>query len=220
MSESQDGMATSDTFAEALARLKQEGSMLLTTGAGEGPLRAACRRLTGDDVTNPRKRLFVLTGHVDTDHAAAGPSKSGRIVRYDTSTRSVAAESASETGPAIETTTEGLDELYTVVSEEVAQVGDAKRGFDPAELRICVDSLDDLMAEHGREEAFGFLHELGELVRRESAMCHVHLPAAMDDQVTGLVGPLFDAVIEVRSGPQQRWHLRDPDLTTDWLSLE
>lgn len=219
MDDTDTGMATSDTFAEELATLKQEGSMLLTTGAGEGPLRAACRRLTGDDISNPRKRLFVLTGTVAGDHPSAGPSEKGRTIRYRTSTRSVASASAGTTAPIARTVTGGLDDLYTAVSEEVAHVGSTAGGFDPAELRICIDSLDDLMAEHGREEAFGFLHKVGELVRRESAMCHIHLPAKMDDEVTGLVGPLFDAVIEVRPGPQQRWHLRDPDLTTDWLSL-
>lgn len=219
MAESDNGMATSDTFAEELATLKREGSMLLTTGAGEGPLRAACRRLTGDDISNPRKRLFVLTGTVGVEHPAAGASEKGRTIRYQTSTRSVASASAGPAAPIARTVTGGLDDLYTEVSEEVEQVGMTAGGFDPAELRICIDSLDDLMAKHGRQEAFGFLHEVGELVRRESAMCHVHLPAKMNDEVTGLVGPLFDAVIEVRPGPQQRWHLRDPDLTTDWLSL-
>lgn len=219
MDERDDGMATSDSFAEALAELKREGSMLLTTGAGEGPLRAACRRLNGDDVSNPRERFFVLTHTVDADHPAAGPGNRGRIVRYHTDTRSVASTAPGDAQPAARTVTGGLDDLYTAVADEVAQVGANGGGFDPAEVRICVDSLDDLMAEHGRQEAFGFLHELGELVRRESAMCHIHLPAAMDDEVTGLVGPLFDAVIEVRAGPQQRWHLRDPDITTDWLSL-
>ena len=40
-----------------------------------------------------------------------------------------------------------------------------------------------------------------------------------DDETVQLVAPLFDAVIEVRGGNNQRWHLREPEITTDWLRL-
>ncbi|MFB6111899.1 MAG: hypothetical protein ABEJ35_05110 [Halobacteriaceae archaeon] len=226
MDTADDEMATSDTFAEALDSLKREGCLLLTTGAGEGPLRAACRRLAGDAVSSPRERLYVLTRSVGTDRAAHGPA-GGRTIRYETETRSTAtATPATAEGPSIgsggdadRVVNDGLEALFTTIAEEVKATGAATDGFQPAELRLCVDSLADLLATHGEEEVFNFLHEVGGLARQESAMCHVHLPTRMDDETAGLVGPLFDAIIEVREGPQQRWHLRDPDMTTEWLSL-
>lgn len=222
MDDSEDGMATSAEFAEALARLKREGSLLLTTGAEAATLDAACARLTGDAVSRPRELLRVLT-HDRPDGPTAGASpEDARTVRYRTETRSATAASTSVGRPA-RTVTGGLDDLFEATAAEIDAVADARAGLEPAELRVCVDGLGDLLAAHDERDVFTFLHGLGHRVREADAMCHVHLPAAMDDEAVALVEPLFDAVIEVRgragAGTEQRWHLRDPDLTTDWLSL-
>lgn len=222
MAESNAEVEDSETFANALAAMKRDGSVLLTTGAGIDTLRAACRRLLGDTATTPRRRVFVLTEHVGPDHPAknTGPGDHVRTLSYRIPTRSTATASGDVTQPTADRIVTGdLSDLYTAIEAEVTAAERDARNLEPAQLRLCLDSLDTVLAAHGQEKTFAFLHELGELIRGADGMAHVHLPAAMDDDVVGVLTPLFDAVIEVREGPQQRWHLREPEFTTDWLSL-
>lgn len=211
----------SETFAAALAELKRDGCLLLTTGADVTTLRAACHRLLGDTAATPRRRLFVLTESIGPDHPAttAGPGDHVRTLTYHTDTRSTATTDAATT-PTPDRTVDGdLSDLYTAIEAEVTDAERDARNLEPAQLRLCLDSLDTLLAAHGQEEVFAFLHKLGALLRDADGMAHVHLPAGMTDDVVGVLTPLFDAIIEVRDGPQQRWHLREPEFTTDWLSL-
>lgn len=222
MAESNAEVEDSETFANALAAMKRDGSVLLTTGAGVDTLRAACRRLLGDTATTPRRRVFVLTEQVGPNHPAktADPGDHVRTLAYRIPTRSTAAATGGVAQSLPDRTVEGdLSDLYTAIEKEVTAAERGARNLEPAQLRLCLDSLDTLLAAHGQEETFTFLHELGGLVRGADGMAHVHLPAAIDDDVVGVLTPLFDAVIEVREGPQQRWHLREPEFTTDWLSL-
>lgn len=221
MDETNAEVEDSETFANALAAMKRDGSVLLTTGAGVDTLRAACQRLLGDAATSPRRRLFVLTEPVGPDHPAchSGPGDHVRTVSYRTETRSATAAETGATTRPDRVVTGDLADLYTAIEAEVTTAERNARNLEPAQLRLCLDSLDTLVAAHGQEETFTFLHELGGLVRDADGMAHVHLPAAIDDDVVGVLTPLFDAIIEVREGPQQRWHLREPEFTTDWLSL-
>jgi hypothetical protein len=53
-------------------------------------------------------------------------------------------------------------------------------------------------------------------------MAHYHLAAGRRDDVVVELAPAFDAVIELRiddDRPEQRWHVPDRDLHTDWLPL-
>jgi hypothetical protein len=53
-------------------------------------------------------------------------------------------------------------------------------------------------------------------------MGHFHLRVDHDSDHVRLLEPLFDAVVEVRrtdTGRQQRWHLRDKGLESDWLDI-
>ncbi|WP_390204578.1 DUF7504 family protein [Halocatena marina] len=53
-------------------------------------------------------------------------------------------------------------------------------------------------------------------------MMHVHLPVARDSELASLFEPLVDAVVELRVAdgtPQQRWHLTDAAIPSDWTSL-
>jgi len=221
MDETNAEVEDSETFAAALAAMKRDGSVLLTTGAGVATLRSACRRLLGDTATTPRRRLFVLTEQVGPDHPSrtAGPGDHVRSLSYRTQTRSAATTANSpQTGPD-RIVTGDLADLYAAIEAEVTDAERDARNLEPAQLRVCLDSLDTLVAAHGQEETFTFLHEFGALIRGAEGMAHVHLPAAMDDEVVGVLTPLFDAIIEVREGPQQRWHLREPEFTTDWLTL-
>ena len=66
-------------------------------------------------------------------------------------------------------------------------------------------------------------------------MCHVHLPVTPDSSVVDRFEPVFDATVEVRTvnhgeedennvdlrsaATEQRWHLHDVDVDSDWLPL-
>jgi hypothetical protein len=59
-------------------------------------------------------------------------------------------------------------------------------------------------------------------IREENGMGHFHLRRSRDDEIVRLLDPLFDAVVEVRTTDgtvEQRWHLRDGDVTSDWIAV-
>ncbi|MFB6136471.1 MAG: hypothetical protein ABEJ04_06895 [Halobacteriaceae archaeon] len=212
MSEDETGEEAA-AFADALAALKQRGCMLLVAGVGHEALDVACDRLLGEDGPG-RRRLHVTTG--------AGQAHAGdRVVAYRTHQRSAATPDVGgpvTTGP--DRVVEGdLGALQSAVEEEIRAMDEAADGLDPAELRVCIDGVEALLAAHDEARVFQFLHSTAGVVKEVRGMGHAHVLAPFDDENVALFQPLFDAVIEVRSGAQQRWHLRDPELRTDWLAL-
>ena len=115
-----------------------------------------------------------------------------------------------------------LRDLGTAV-EEIVESFEANAGdLSPAELRLCFDSVTPLVAGNDYRDVRRFLLGLTETVERVDGMAHYHLPADYDSETVETLEPLFDAVVEVRRDEgelEQRWHLRDPDITTDWLPL-
>jgi len=208
------GDRPADVFVEALADLKERGSMLLLTGSDPDITEATCERLLGEQGPEPRRRLFVLTDRSPTHTRSV---EATRTITYGLPVRSAAASSPVASGPG--RAVEGdLADLGTVVTETVAEIEREAGGLDPAELRICLDSVDCLLAAHDREPLFGFLERLSDAVRDTRGMCHVHVSADFQAEETRLLTPHFDAVIETRADGRERWHLREPDFTTDWLA--
>lgn len=219
--ETGQGATETAAFSQALASLKRRGSNLLIVGAASDQAHVhACRRLLGDDGPT-RRRLFVLT---DRDHSAVqGATGDAAVVEYESMTRSAAAAPAG-TESTVEprervVTLDGLGDAARSAIESIeAEAGD----LSPSELRLCFDSLRPLLEEHSEQRVFRFLHALTGDVRGVSGMGHFHLPIAYEDQAVRTIAPLFDAVVEVRAHggqSQQRWHLREEDLSTDWLPL-
>lgn len=228
------------TLTQVLSGLKRRGSTLLLAGPPQrGAVSTACRRLLGDR-SGTRRRLFVLTGDSVADHhgveALSGPEReAAQVVSYATRTRSAAAaaapDDATPDGPGIDaelptgvptrSVEGGLGDLLAAVADAAAELDDQADGLEPSELRVCLDSLDSLLATHDEEAVFRFLHLLSGIVRDHRAMCHVHLPAEVESRAVALLEPTCDAVVEVRDvgGPQQRWHVPDAELETDWLLL-
>ena len=226
-------MGASETalFAQALSALKRRGSSVLVVGEGrECTQLDSCRRLLGDATAGPRHRVLVSTeGGVDIDRrlpANESGSGSGSVTLVDRSikTRSAsAAESTSAIGSVSTTLVEGdgLAPLGDAIAEAIAGV-ETGGPLAPAELRVCIDSLAPLLADHDEADVFEFLHALGGEIRRANAMGHTHLPVAYEADPVSTLALAFDAVIELRvegDGSEQRWHLTDEDITTDWLAL-
>lgn len=219
-----DAEAPAAAFSEFLARLKRRGSMLLVVGPAQHPaLSRACSRLLGESA-DTRRPLFVhAAGSSDAHGAGSSPGARGeraRTIRYRTATRSAATADAGGRPPA-RTVDGDLDDLLAATGTEIERVRADAGDLDPAELRVCVDSLDALLATHDEERVFRFVHGLSGSVRDADAMCHAHLPTSVDAEPVGRLRPVFDAVVEVRSvgRPQQRWHVPDEGFSTGWLSL-
>ncbi|MFC7045662.1 hypothetical protein ACFQH6_09820 [Halobacteriaceae archaeon GCM10025711] len=192
-------------FAEALDDLKRRGSMLLLVGPGhhDAPS-AACQRLLGAAVSEPRRRLYVMSGGTPATHASpmdvgGDHRQSNRTIVHETTTRSATTASAgTPAGLPARTVTDGLSELHAAVEDEIAAFERDYGDMDPAELRVCLDSVDALLATYDEEDVFEFLHAVAGTMRATGGMCHVHLPTDPDSRVAHLLEPLFDAVIEVR----------------------
>ncbi|MFD1599684.1 DUF7504 family protein [Halobellus rarus] len=110
-------------------------------------------------------------------------------------------------------------EIGTAIREFDAVAGD----LDPAELRVAFDCVAPLLSEYDRQTVFRFLHLLANDVRSVGGMGHVRVPEPFDSEIVRLFAPLFDAVVELRLDgrePQQRWHLRDAGLTSEWLPID
>jgi hypothetical protein len=114
-----------------------------------------------------------------------------------------------------------LTDLGIAVSEAITEF-EAQGTLDPAELRVCFDSLTPLV-DRDRERLFQFLDLLNGRIRRASGMGHMHLPMDRESELVHLLEPLFDAVIELRvkdNEPQQRWYLPDEDIQSGWISRQ
>ncbi|MFB6303279.1 MAG: hypothetical protein ABEH78_10530 [Haloferacaceae archaeon] len=225
------GMSALD---EALSDLKRRGSVSLVVGSvpPESYAEVSRRMLGRPDDDRPRRRLLVVpesdrrsaverlraTGPLDRAHAA--------IITCNGTARSAAsAESGpGESGnrPPVRRVDGGLAELGGAITDVVDRFDAASGGLEPAELRVGIDPLPERLAAGGTPAAFGFLHAFTEQVRRTGGMGHVGVPRDRDDRTVRTLAPLFDALLELRLAGQrleQRWHLRDRDLVSDWLAV-
>jgi hypothetical protein len=186
------------------------------------------------------------SAHARLDSVQSGPyHDEAMVVNWDADVRGATADSADryrgiDDEPGVRDATDppfrevfvengDLGELGTAVEETVESFEDESGGLSPAELRLCLDSVTPLVAEYEYRDVRRFLLRLTETVERVDGMAHYHMPAEYDSETVENVEPLFDAVVEVRrtdgevgqedAEVEQRWHLGEPDLTTDWLPL-
>lgn len=208
------------TFARALDALKRNGSNILLIGEGtEAAHETVCQRLFGPP---ERESVYRLQVSVEATRGAcestcdASETDRVRTIEYSNTATEPGTDPTTRGGP------ESPRELGIELVEAVDEFADAADGFEPAELRVCVDSLVPLCHEYGIETVFRLLHLATSRVDRARGMGHVHVPLARNHDMVALFEPLFDAVVTVRSrdgSTEQRWSLRDPALSTDWLEL-
>ncbi|MFB1062861.1 hypothetical protein [Natrinema sp. H-ect4] len=210
----------SATFARALDALKRDGSNILLVGEEtEAAHETVCQRLFGPPERESVYRLQVSGegARVACESACHAPESNWiRTIEYSDLVTEPGADPTVRGGP------ESPRELGIELVEAVDELAGDADGFEPAELRVCVDSLVPLCREYGIETVFRLLHLATSRVDRARGMGHFHVPIASDHDVVSLIEPLFDAVVTVRSRDgiaEQRWSLRDPALSTDWLEL-
>lgn len=225
-------------FVRTLDRLKQTGCNLLMVGrVPDDVLAAACRKLLGD-VVQRRFRLFVLT---DADLAAvqerlaatefqtqgAGanvptPAANATAITYAGASRAPAAGAIDDIPEITRIDVDGdLAALATAIDEEIAAIERAADGLDPAQLRVCLDSLRPLLADYDTPEVGAFLEDVTDRVEAVGGMAHYVLPFERDHSAVAELAPQFDATIEYRAveDGQERWHFPETDFTTEWLPL-
>lgn len=235
------GVTGSSEFAAALSRLKQRGSALLVVGNVPQELhQLACRQLMGD-LSMHRQRLFVTTNGSSTDvrSAIAGETRHrDHVVEYSMNCRS-AAESGTGCTQNEVVMDIGIDAdldaeaaSYTSASSPsdlaaaiVHNIQDIEREAEPlaqGELRVCIDSLSPLIESHRREVSLRLVRHTTIVTQRRQGIVHAHLPVSPDTELAYLFEPLVDAVVELRiadGAPQQRWHLIEDRMTSDWTEL-
>lgn len=208
------GQPDGSAFSQALATLKRTGSNVIVVGAGGAdPHEAVCRRLVGADA--PRSRLVVRTDPEGT--CGWLPPVEG-----DGTTRVVShGEPACDHGATV-VESDLLGPLGQSVAGELDALAAEHDGLEPAELRVCVDSLGPLFAEHDPETVFRLVHVVTARVRDVQGMGHFHIRVDGDDDHVKLLEPLFDAVVEVRAEDgvaEHRWRLLDQDIDSQWIEL-
>ena len=223
---------TDRRLESTLSALKQRGSALLIVGSvpADSYIRA-CSWLLGDDAAGPRRHLFVTT---DADLPRVGDRFTPELNRLRRATtewitwsscvrRAHETQSVDRERLHSRRAPDGnLPMLGARISEAIRDIDDSANGLAPAELRLCLDSLESLVSEFDRESVFRFLHILIGRLRSVRGMGHFHLPVERESEVVSVFAELFDATVELRlggDGLQQRWHLHEADLTSNWLSV-
>ncbi len=219
-------------FTRALQTLKREGCALLVVGRLSTDLHQRFSvRVLGDVEEELRRRLIVLTdGRYESIERRLPRSTRGsvtdtaRAVLYEPRTRGVVTTSTRSIAPCPTVRVEGdVGDLGEVITRELDRLAVVSNGLEPAELRICLDSLDTLLATEPPETVFRFVHLLSRIAVRKSGIVHVHLHEGIDHRYAREFSPLFDGTVElleVGDEPRQRWHLRDGSVSSAWLSLD
>jgi hypothetical protein len=216
-----------DDFVSRLADLKERGGAVLVVGGGSREVHAtACRRLMGDESAGVRHRLLVFTNGtfaVDPRIPQGAERLGDTTVITAAATRSAVAKGvASSDLNVVELDGASLAELGGSIVDAVGRIEDRHGPLEPTQLRIGIDSLSALLDAHGERAVFQFLVVATRYVRSVDGLGHFHLPVDREAYVARLLAPLFDAVVEVRvrSGrSEQRWHLDDGAVTSQWLSI-
>ncbi|ELZ14225.1 hypothetical protein C479_00807 [Halovivax asiaticus JCM 14624] len=207
------GVPERSSFVQELGALKRNGSNVL---------------LVGEPAASSH-------GHVCSRFLGASESTTHRIV-VSTDRSQIQADRTSQTqyllldpdSTAVEPTTEdhltALPSLGVVGREFVDRIDqlESRTDLGPASLRVCVNSVAELLASYDSEVVFRLLHVLSTRIRRSRGMGHYHLPIERESEAVRLFEPLFDAVVTLRSTGdtiEHRWDLRDSETATEWLPL-
>lgn len=224
----------STRFEDALSTLKETGSALLVVGTvPDETFVRVTSQLLGEGSEKPRRRLIVTTEEkLQTlknrlpESPYLTPAQSTRIVTLSEPARSAAAAASpadSMDFPVESVSKDNLSELSRRVLVNIEEFERVGGSFQPAELRLSIDSLTALLRANGQEQVFRMVHPLNNVVREKRGMAHYHLPVERESATARTFAPLFDAIIDLRvheGDLQQQWHLQDPDITSEWLPVE
>ena len=215
-------------FAEQLSRLKQHGTSVLIVGSVRDTHRESITRLLiGDDAGEIRHRVLVSTNGSTGDCFHYLNNRSSgltELITYGAHSRSVSTTST-PIEPVVdesERVAEDLSDLGIEISSAIERIEMDTEELNPADLRVCIDSLVPLLDQYGEERVFTFIHLINGRAITAGGMCQYHLPVERTANVVSVLRPLFDIVIELRENQgicQHRWTLVDSEHESGWLPL-
>lgn len=223
-SEHGGGVPESTTFAQALDEFKREGSTLLVVGETTTEAHAAASRRLMSEAEDPRRRLFVFTTGSDILQDVPSAADADRTKVVSQASGGVTATPDGWPDAIDETAVDDqmLSPLAMATIDAIEEFEEDFGEFEPAELRVCFDSVTQLLRDHQSENVFRMLHLVTTRVRQVNGIGHFHLRMERDTDPVRLLEPMFDAVVEMHlddGTAQQRWHLRDREVTSEWMSL-
>jgi len=229
-------------FGEVLQDLRAGGCNLLVVG--DAPRRlfteASASLLGGPE--ERRYRLLAITdaspGSVaerlpDPTEMPGSYEETTEIVNHASPPRSVAEAGRNADSPSLGDLSERrvvdpqLAGLQAELAEAMATFDAHAAGLDSTELRVAVDSLDALFEHYDEGVVRRCLQVVTGYVGDYAAMGHYVLTEPYgSERVRSLAGQ-FDAVVEIRPvdpakhdhHAEERWHVSEPDVTSDWLPM-
>ena len=229
-------------FLDVLRELKADGCNLLVVG--DAPRRlfteASAGLLGGTD--ERRYRLLAVTDASaqsvverlpDPEETPGAFDETTEIVNHASPPRSVV--DAGETHDALplsdlserQVVDPQLAGLQAELAESMAAFNRHAGGLRPAQLRVGVDSLGALFEHYDADVVRRCLQVVRGYVADYDAMGHYVLTEPYDSERVDRLAADFDAVVEIRAvdngsndhHAEERWHVPDYDLLTDWLPL-
>jgi len=213
-----------ETFANTLEDLKQTGCMALVVEDDGAPAHEGCDRLLGADGHADRRRLFVQTEAATSSRLAAAGRRdrtTERVARLQTTSRTATTDGRAASPETASTVATGVRGLAADAREAVDALEPAD-GFEPGQLRVCVDALGDMVAATDTADAASFVSDVRSLVDAHDGIGHVHVTQSTPGEAAEALLPQMDAVVEVAGDEdgRHRWHLPDESLTSAWFELE
>lgn len=233
------GGAVEDRFANELMRLKRRGCCVLVTGSVSERVRTMQSRALFGSVEEHRQRVFALTDATPTETAEYLPGEltpehsDVTVLDYTDTVRDVTGVTDLSSLQPYSSTTSSRAETPEVETTSVTGLGETLYDsiaatiqtdqLSPGELRVGVATLNALIAMDGLPATCAFVDAVRTDLLATNGLGHVHFPGSIDDDSLAALYPVVDIHLELRETkqcpPEQRWHLLDADLTTNWLRL-
>jgi hypothetical protein len=216
------------TVESALERVKCQGGNLLVVGdVPDAVVDDASAFLLGDSDAD-RAPLFALHGRgastaLDRVVATGGDAHQTEILVSGAPTRSTAATLSTDDGPTYAPVSGDVDAFRDAIVAAIDEADRRADGFQPAQLRFCLDSLAPIADEHGLDALRRFVAPICGAVVGVGGIGHYVLPEPRDADAVAAVEDSFDVVVELRAdidGTEQRWHLPDAAYTTPWFTTD
>lgn len=226
------GTNENSSFSETLDRLKQRGCSVLVSGlvSDEGINQLSAQLFGDPTVQHDRIRLFGLIGRdvkLVRDRIAGfdADGETTSVITTQDAVRSVsAADSVNDVISLNKTVVSNdVDTFSLALHHTIAEINRTYGRLEPAELRVCIDSLAALLAENDTEQVEMFLDNINQVAIGTRGIIHAVLPSKHDAPVVRRLKPYFDIVVNLRMTEKQvvqQWELPLSGHQTEWFPVE
>ncbi|WP_276301258.1 DUF7504 family protein [Halorussus lipolyticus] len=235
-----------ERFLDVLRELQSEGCNLLVVGDAPRRLFTAASGSLLGGTDERRYRLLAVTDASpqsvverlpDPDETPGEFAETTEIVNHASPPRSVvsadrSSDPQSELPPLGDVSERRVVDpqlagLQAELAESMAAFNRHAGGLRPAQLRVGVDSLGALFEHYDEDVVRRCLQVVTGYVRDYRAMGHYVLAEPLESDRVQRLADTFDAVVEIRAvdsaerghDAEERWHVSDRDLTTEWFPI-